>query len=288
VGQILAAKGVVASERAFYNAAKASGRAGSLEPGTFRLHLHMKASLALAMLLSPSSRVQTTVTIPEGLRLSDIITVLGRATGDTPGYQQAVRQTAELGLPPYANGNPQGYLYPATYPIQPGTPPLKVLQEMVAAFNQEAAKVNLPAEAKHDNLTEGQVITVASLLEAEGGRISDYPKIARVIYNRLNQGMKLQLDSTVLFALHRYGILATTAELSVNSPYNTYLHTGLPPGPIDSPGAAAISAALHPAHGDWLYFVTVDPKTRETKFTSSYSQFEQYRAELMQNLAKKG
>jgi UPF0755 protein len=92
--------------------------------------------------------------------------------------------------------------------------------------------------------------------------------------------MPLQLDSTVLYALHSYGILATSRQLDVRSPYNTYKHKGLPPGPIDSPGDAAIRAALHPAKGNWLYFVTVNPKTGETDFTSSQAQFEQFRSEL--------
>jgi UPF0755 protein len=122
-------------------------------------------------------------------------------------------------------------------------------------------------------------------VQAEGGRLQDFPKIARVIYNRLLVGMPLQLDSTVMFAMNKYGIRATDAQLHFNSPYNTYLHTGLPPGPIDSPGDAAIKAALHPAAGDWRYFVTVDPKTGLTKFTNSKSQFDQFVAELDHNLA---
>jgi UPF0755 protein len=89
-----------------------------------------------------------------------------------------------------------------------------------------------------------------------------------------------------MYALHKYGIIATSQQIKVKSSYNTYLHTGLPPGPIDSPGDAAIKAALHPAHGSWMYFVTVDPKTGETKFTSSFTQFEQFRAELESNIAK--
>jgi UPF0755 protein len=288
VGQILASKGVVASARAFSNAAKNSSQGKSLEPGTFRLHLHMSAALAFQLLLNPASRVQTKVTLPEGLRLSNIIATLGHATGDLPGYKQAIKQTSQLGLPSYAHGNPQGYLFPATYSIQPGTSPLQVLKNMVATFNSEAAHINLVKQAAAGNLSPADVITVASLLEAEGGRIQDYPKIAEVIYNRLNQGMKLQLDSTVLFALNKYGILATNAQLNVKSPYNTYQHTGLPPGPIDSPGDAAIQAALHPAHGNLLYFVTVDPKNRITKFTNSFNVFLQLKQELMHNLAKSG
>ncbi len=286
VGQRLFTDGVVASARAFANAAKASGHGTALEPGLYRLRKHMSAALAFSLLVSQKTRVQTRVVIPEGLRLSDIIHILGKQTGNPKGYEQAITETAKLGLPPYAHGNPQGYLFPATYNIQPGTPPLTVLRQMVAAFDREAASVSLPAAAAKGFMTPGEVITVASLIEAEGGRISDYPKIAGVIYNRLNRNMPLQLDSTVLFGLHKYGFLATAAELRINTPYNTYLHKGLPPGPIDSPGDAAIRAALHPVHNPWLYFVTVNPKTRLTKFTSSYPQFLQYKAQLNAYLAK--
>jgi UPF0755 protein len=159
---------------------------------------------------------------------------------------------------------------------------------MVTRFGQEAASVSLPAAAAHAELTQAEVITVASLIQAEGGRLSYYPKIARVIYNRLNASpqIPLQLDSTVLYALHKYGIRASAQQLKTKSPYNTYLHKGLPPGPIDSPGNAAIEAALHPAHGTWMYFVTVNPKTGLTKFTSSFAQFQTWQAELTANLAK--
>jgi UPF0755 protein len=289
VGEMLFSKGVVASVRAFSNAAKDSGRGNQLEFGTFSLHLHMKASLAFQMLLNPAARVETKVLLREGLRLSNIIEVLGKETGDLAGYKKAIGQVSQLGLPPYAHRNPQGYLFPDTYTIQHSTPPLKVLQEMVNAFNQEAVKVDLHAEAAKGNLTQAEVITIASLVQAEGGKISDYPKIAEVIYNRLNHQptpMKLQLDSTVLFALHKYGILASTSDLKVKSPYNTYANFGLPPGPIDSPGDAAIQAALHPDHGNLLYFVTVDPKNRITKFTSSPKVFAQLKAELEKNLGQ--
>ena len=122
--------------------------------------------------------------------------------------------------------------------------------------------------------------------QAEGGRLSDYPKIARVIYNRMAQGIPLQLDSTVLYGLNTFGILANDQQLNSSSPYNTYRHKGLTPGPIDSPGNAAIQAVLHPASGNWVYFVTVNPKTGETLFTSSQSQFEQFRQGLQKNLGQ--
>ena len=286
VGQQLVNLGVVASVRAFANAAKASGHGSALEPGSYRLHRHMEAKLAFALLLRPSSRVQVSITIPEGLRLSSIITRLGNATKNLHGYQRAIKDASALGLPSYARGNPEGYLFPATYTFQPGTPPLHVLQMMVKRYDQEAANVKLAAGSAHGHISEAQAIIVASLVQAEGRRSGDFPKIARVIYNRLNIGMALQLDSTVMYALNKYGIRATSAQTKVKSPYNTYKRTGLPPGPIDSPGGTAIRAALHPAHGPWLYFVTVNPKTGLTKFTSSFTQFQAWEAELNANLAK--
>ncbi|MBO0808422.1 MAG: endolytic transglycosylase MltG, partial [Actinobacteria bacterium] len=289
IGDRLQQAGVVASIRAFSNAAKASAKGSSLEPGYYRLHQHMKASLALALLLKPSSRVQLKIVIPEGWRLSQIVGRFGTRTGDTAGYQRAAKNAAALNLPGYAHGNPEGYLFPATYTLPPGTPPLQVLQAMVKRFRQEISSVRLPATAAHDQLSQADVITVASLVQAEGRNVKDFPKIARVIYNRLNAGMKLQLDSTVMYALHTYGIMASSQQLKVNSPYNTYQHTGLPPGPIDSPGDAAIRAALHPAPptDNWLYFVTVNPKTGQTEFTSDPAVFQQLRAELAKNVSHK-
>jgi UPF0755 protein len=287
VGQQLVQLGVVASARAFSNAAKASGHGSALEVGYYRLHKHMSAALAFALLLKPSSRVQLKVLIPEGLRLYEIIALLGKDTGDLSGYQQASKNISALGLPSYAKGSLEGYLFPATYTVQPGTPPLQVLKEMVQRFGQEAASVKLPSVVAHDQISESDAITVASIVQAEGRRPQDLPKIARVIYNRLNAGMNLQLDTTVLYALHSRAADVTVAQTqNTRSPYNTYLHPGLPPGPIDSPGDAAIQAALHPAQGDWLYFLTVNPRTGLTKFTNNFTQFQAFQQELAANQAK--
>ncbi|HEX6522648.1 MAG TPA: endolytic transglycosylase MltG [Streptosporangiaceae bacterium] len=274
--------GVIASDRAFVLAAEHSTNTQGLVPGTFRMHTHMQAALAYAMLVNPANVVEFTARIPEGLRATDIFARLAAADRhiSQSAYQQALRNVSALGLPAYAHGKPEGYLYPDTYQIQPNASALSVLQQMVQSFNQEAGAVNLTQNAHPD-----QVIIVASLVQAEGGSVPDFPKIARVIYNRLAQGMKLQLDSTVLYGLNTYGILASGPQLQSNSPYNTYKFKGLPPGPIDSPGAAAIQAALNPAAGNWLYFVTVDPKTKLTKFTSSYTQFLEFQQELRHNIA---
>jgi UPF0755 protein len=287
VGQRLLGVGVVASVRAFVLAAEHSTSQTALEPGFYRMHKQMKASLAFSLLLTPVARVQIKITIPEGRRLSQILATLGALSGMQPSdYQQALKNPASLGLPSYARGNPEGYLFPATYEIQPDMTASDVLHGMVSRFNQEAASVGLVQAAGGVQLTPAQVIVVASLVQAEGGAVADYPKIARVIYNRLAQGMQLQLDSTVMYALHTYGILASNQQLQVSSPYNTYMHAGLPPGPIDSPGDAAIQAALHPASGNWVYFVTVNPKTGQTEFTADPNQFQQFQAQLRANLGQ--
>jgi peptidoglycan lytic transglycosylase G len=279
--------GVVASSRAFILAAEHSTSSTGLLPGFYGMHRHMKASLAYAILINPKNMVQIKVTIPEGWRLSQTVAYLGAKSGiPLSAYAKVLKDPAQLHLPAFANGKPEGYLFPATYSVQPHETAAGVLTGMVQRFEQEAATVGLPVAARQVHLTQAQVVVMASLLQAEGGRLSDYPKIARVIYNRLAHGMPLQLDSTVLYGLNKYGILASNKDLTSPSPYNTYKHKGLPPGPIDSPGAAAIQAVLHPAAGNWLYFVTVNPKTGETRYTSSPAQFQQFRQELAHNLAK--
>ena len=279
--------GVVASSRAFILAAEHSTSSTGLLPGFYGMHRHMKASLAYAILIDPKNMVQIKVTIPEGWRLSQIMSFLGAKSGiPLSAYAKVLKDPAQLHLPGFANGKPEGYLFPATYSVQPHETALGVLTGMVKRFEQEAASVDLPAAAKQVHLTQAQVVVMASLVQAEGGKLSDYPKIARVIYNRLARGMPQQLDSTVLYGLNKFGILASDKDLTSPSPYNTYKHKGLPPGPIDSPGAAAIQAVLHPVAGNWLYFVTVNPKTGETRYTSSPAQFQQFRQELAHNLAK--
>jgi UPF0755 protein len=273
IGLTLASDGVVASARAFSNAAKASPQGNALEPGYYKVHRHMKASLALALLLKPSSRVQTKIIVPEGFRVAQIIARLGQKTGNLKGYEQAIAHPADLGLPAFANGKPEGYLFPATYPVQPNTPPAAVLKSMVARFGQYAQSIGLPAAAARAQETQAAVITVASLIEAEGKRPQDLKKIAEVIYNRLNATpeIKLELDTTVLYGMslaHKSGF-----DINFQSPYNTYAHVGLPPGPIDNPGNAAIQAALHPARGTYLFFLTINSKTGETLFFSTATAF---------------
>lgn len=253
----LVSLGVVASTRAFENAAEASANTAGLEAGFYTLHHQMKASLAWAALLDAKNRVQTVVTIPEGKRASQVIAILAKQTKiPLANFQQVIDHPAQLGLPSYANGKAEGYLFPATYPVQPHQTALQILRAMVQRYDVEAQQINLAAAAAKLGLTPEQVIIEASMVQAEGGSVSDYPKIARVIINRLHDGMKLQFDSVLLYGLNAYGINVTFKQINTPGPYNDFEHAGLPPGPICNPGDAAIQGVLHPAPGPWLYFLT--------------------------------
>jgi UPF0755 protein len=279
----LLSKGVIAAIDPWD--AYVSNRPDDLQPGEFRLHQHMSPAAAYALLLSPAAKVNSTVTIIDGERESLILTSLAKQTGlPLSQFQAAAQQISKLGLPSYANGSAEGYLYPDTYSFVPGsTTALQILQTAVHQFSIQAGVIGLAAGARHAEFTEQQVITEASLLEAEVGP-KYYKDVARTLDNRLIINMPLQLDSTVAYATGKYIFDLTTSDLHVNSPYNTFLHTNLPPGPIDSPDAAAIEAVLHPAPSsdNWLYFVTVN-KQGLTLFTNSASQFQIWSQEAKNN-----
>jgi UPF0755 protein len=257
----------------------------SLQPGQYKLHLHMSPAAAWALLMNPKSRVNVRVTVIDGTRYTKFLPLLARESGiPLSDFEAAIKNTAALGLPPYANGNPEGYLWPATYDVAPGETALKLLQTAVTQFKKEAVALHLAAGASRTGFTEAHLVIIASLLMAEVNQTKYYADVARVIDNRLKAGMTLGLDSTVAYALNKYTFNLTTSDLNVNSPYNTRKFTGLPPGPIDSPNAAAIQAAMNPAPATntWLYFVTVN-KQGLTLFTSDPNQFQTWVAEAHRN-----
>jgi len=254
--------GVVKSAKAFTDAAAKDPRSGSIQPGTYTLHSHMSAASALATLLDPANRTVPRVTVREGLWVSEVIRALSAGTGQPlADYTAALKDPAALGLPTVAKGNAEGYLFPSTYEFETNVSAAEQLHTMVAKSLAELGKLGVTPDRMQ------RVLTIASIVEAEVSASADRPKVARVIENRLAKPMPLQMDSTVHFISQRRGKAGTTdAERMSKSPYNTYLVAGLPPGPIDSPGLSAITAAVNPAPGPWLYFVAVDPETGETRF----------------------
>jgi UPF0755 protein len=263
----------VASVDAFTEAASKDARSRGIQVGFYEMKKKMSASSALGILIDPKNLVQSTVTVPEGARVRDIVDSIVKNTHiSRKDVVAALSHADSLGLPREAHDNPEGYLFPATYSVSPDETAKDLLSQMVSKAVEVTDSLNLRSEAAKLGLSSEQVLTVASILEYEANRTEDYPKVARVIYNRLDKKMALQLDSTVSYASGRQGDVWTTAsERSSDSQYNTYRHRGLPPGPIGSPGEATIKAALHPASGNWLYFVP-DFQHHTTLFTSSYKQ----------------
>jgi UPF0755 protein len=289
MGRNLEEAGVVASVEAFTAAASQNPEATSIQAGYFALKKEMKAADVVDVLVDPDNvnRGVGKVTFPEGLTVDQIVETLVENTDfKAKGIRRALEDPAALGLPDYAEGNPEGYLFPATYIVAPGSTPADFLRQMVDRWKQAAEDADLAGAAERLGYTEAELMTIASLTEAEA-RPKDMPKVARVIYNRLeNEGSAgtvglLQIDATVNYALGRnLGVAITNEDKDVDSPYNTHQVKGLPPGPIEAPGDAAIKAATEPADGDWYYYVTVDLKTGQTKFAESYDEFLEYKGEF--------
>lgn len=271
IGTALEQAGVVASVEAFTDAASSDSRSTDIQPGYYGLKKQMSAEAALTTMMSPAAKIEETVSMPEGLTAEETLKRLAQQTDiSAKSYRAAAEKPARLGLPTYADGNLEGYLFPATYPFPPRVKPNDVLRAMVQRFEQAASKLNLEAGARRRDYTPAEVVTVASLVQAEAKRKVDFPKVAAVIYNRLDQGQPLQLDSTVQYASGGTDVFTSDEERQNPSEYNTYQNQGLPPGPIDAPGEQALAAALKPARGNWTYFVTVNLRTGKTLFTDDY------------------
>jgi UPF0755 protein len=284
MGTALAKAGVVKTREAFVEAAAANPNSTGIQPGTYTFKKQMAAADALAILLDPANRSQVPrVTVREGLWKNEIFAALSKGTGvPVAQYVAAAKDAEALGLPASAKGNVEGYLFPSTYEFAKGTTAAEQLRTMVAKTVSELEKAGV-AEADME-----RVMVVASIVEGEVSGDADRGKVARVIENRLrtngppNYGL-LQMDSTVHYAVQKRG-RAGTSDADRNSPsaYNTYKRPGLPPGPINSPGAASIAAAAKPEPGTWLFFVTVNPDTGETKFATTSAEHNRNVAEFQQ------
>ncbi|MGV1008587.1 MAG: endolytic transglycosylase MltG [Dermatophilaceae bacterium] len=264
MGATLEKAGVVKSARAFVDAFQGEPKAAVIQPGEYDMRKEMKASDAVALLVDSANRKVALVTIREGLWASEVYAQLSQATGHpVSDYEAAAKDAAALGLPTSAKGAIEGYLFPASYEFSAKNSPAEQLRIMVGKAVSQLSRLGVSGEAAQ------RVMTIASIVEAEGRRPEDGPKIARVLENRLAASMRLQLDSTVSYVTRTRAVTTTDAQRATPSPWNTYLVDGLPPGPIDNPGTSAIQAAVAPASGPWLYFVAVNPATGETRFATT-------------------
>jgi len=264
IGATLAAAGVVKSQKAFVSAATAQPDMSGIQPGTYRLKKQMSGAAAVSLLLDPASRITTKLTVPEGLRAAQVLDRIAEETQiSRADLDAALKDPAALGLPAAANGSVEGYLFPATWDVNPDETAAQLLSQMVARTNQALSDLGVAPGAVHD------VVVKASIAQKEARTPEDMAKVVTVLDNRLAADRPLQLDSTVSYAVNGSTVTTTDAERATDSPYNTYLHPGLPAGPISNPGEEALRAAISPEPGPWLYFVTVNLETGETRFATT-------------------
>jgi UPF0755 protein len=284
---------VVASPEAFIQATDGDPRATSIGPGAYDLRQQMKAVDAFELILDPASRYESNVVLPEGLRIDQTVERTSEAT-ELPqdALWSVLKNPAEgLVLPSWAPNTgdlrAEGFLFPATYGIAKDASAQQVLQAYVDRFTESADALGLANAEQAVGFSPYEVLIIASLVQSEG-LPDDFGKVARVIYNRLDPDTwgetygYLQLDATINYANAESKLNISSQQLQEDGPYNTYTRQGLPPTPINSPGDAAIAAALSPEDGDWLYYVTVNPISGETKFTDDYDEFLEYKAQFQQ------
>lgn len=267
MGNLLKNAGVVKSVDAFTEAARKNPKGQFIQAGVYVLHKNMSAASAVTMMLDPNS--QNAMIIPEGWRATRIYQEIDSKLGQKAGTTAAAVKGVNLGLPSWANGDVEGFLFPAKYSVAKGMKPLDLVKQMVNQAKAEYTHDDLENAANKAGKSPRDIVKIASLIQAEAQESQDFGRVSRVIYNRLGQNMALGFDSTLNYAMGRSTLNTSNKDTQFASPYNTYLHKGLPPGPIDNPGHQAIEAALSPTDGNWLYFVTVKPG--DTRFTDSYA-----------------
>lgn len=283
IARTLKEAGVIASVQAFTNAAaQRSEEVATIQPGHYPMLEEMKAADAVAFLVDPENAGGNRVVIPEGFRANQIVARLVEKTGIAEAeFEKVLDAPDALELPTSAEGDPEGYLFPASYSFGPDDTATDMLKAMVDRYNQVAADVPV-SEAASTGFNEHDFMTIASIIEKEVNRDEDMPSVAEVIFNRLDgscvsQGIPkglLQMDSTVHFLSGGgTGSVYTSAEArSSDSPYNTYKQAGLPPGPIASPGKKAMQSVLKPSDKGYCYFVAVNLDTGETRFAKTDSE----------------
>jgi UPF0755 protein len=278
IADTLEKKEVVKSARAFERVARDDPRSLQIQAATYTLRKHMSAKAALALMLNTAESVKVArISVPAGKTKAEVALILQGSKLKLPAgaAATALGKPALLGLPPYAHNNAEGFLSPGTYDVPKNATAYTMIKLMTAEYAKNAASLDLVNTATRKGLDPYQAVIVASIIGAETNRSQDYAKVARVIYNRLAAGMKLQMDSTVHYVVGKDGGVYTTPEQRrTDSPYNTYLYKGLPPTPINSPTRDELRAAINPAQGSWLYFTLVNLDTGETAFASNSTEHE--------------
>ncbi|ODT41034.1 MAG: ABC transporter substrate-binding protein [Microbacterium sp. SCN 70-200] len=278
ISQTLYDAGVTKTPTAFYRYLVDQGLNPTFYPGSYQLQQQMTSEAALAALEDPANKLENTAQLREGLTVDESLSLLADGTGiPLEDFQAAVADASVYGITPdpdvvAAGGQPlEGWLFPATYTFDPGTTAQQVIQTLVDRTVQSLDAVGVPVDQRQE------ILTIASIIQREARLEDDFYKVSRVISNRIADGMQLQMDSTAQYGYGEMhdGTASSSAEaLADDNPWNTYVVDGLPVGPISNPGDTAIDAAMNPAEGDWLYFVTWNMDTGETIFSATYAEHQ--------------
>lgn len=303
IAQTLVAQDVIADAKPFVTEGLKNDAIQAIQPGFYKLRTHISASSAIAKLANPANRMGK-LTIPEGRQLDDItdlrnnkvtegiFTLISRASCVTLNGDEKCVSAADLAKAA-TNESPQnlnvpqwamdpvtrmgddhrrleGLIEAGTWSFDPTGTPTQILASLIQTSADHYAANGLLEAAPATGLTPYEVLTVASLVQKEA-KPDDFAKVARVIYNRLDEPQRLEFDSTVNYPLDRQEVATTDDDRARVTPWNTYASDGLPATPIGSPGVQALDAAEHPEAGDWLYFVTID-MDGTTLFTHDYQQ----------------
>jgi UPF0755 protein len=287
IAELLEREGVIESASFFELRARLAGRSGNLRPGPYELREDMPYMLVLDELERgvPPNVVQ--VTIPEGRSRGEVAPLVKRLPGN---YLRATRRHPALDPRDYgARGanSLEGFLFPATYELKKGQRVKRLVREQLEAFERNFDKIDL-SYARRRNLTPFDVLTIASLVEREAAVASERPLIASVIYNRLRDGIRLDIDATTRFVTGNWEEPLKVSELENPDPYNTRVHYGLPPGPIGSPGLASIKAAARPAETDYIFYVVAVCGNGKHKFAKTDAEFGRYVAEYERAREERG
>ena len=276
VGDLLSEKGVIDDSTMFQVRVTLAGKRSEIYSGNFALANDMSYGDAIDALSKPPIKRTLTVTIPEGYTRSQAAQLV-EEIGVPGDYTKATIKSKYLDPADYGGKGAkdlEGFLFPDTFEMKPNAPVEDLVQLQLLDFKKRIKGVDM-RYAKSKNLTVYDVLTIASMIEEEAGVDSQRKLVAAVIYNRLKEGMTLGIDATIRFATGNYTQPLTESELAIDSPYNSRLNAGLPPGPIANPGLDSIEAAAHPAKTDHLFYVTTPGACGKLTFTETEDEFEQ-------------
>ncbi len=266
---------VIESAFVFELQARYEGYGTEIKTGRYTFRPGQDSGVILHELTVGQAAPTITVTIPEGLTIEETArTVAADSRVTAPAFEEAARRT-DYGyafLDDSDVGTTEGYLFPAKYDFEKGVTARQIVDRLLEQYLLETQDIDFAEAKERLDLTEDQVVTVASLIEKEAASPEEKPLIASVIYNRMRKDTPLQIDATIQYALKRPKANLSLADLKVDSPYNTYENKGLPPGPICSPGKDSLQAALNPANTNYLYYV-LEANGEKHFFTKSYDEF---------------